>query len=104
MSLIKEASVNLNALRGRRKAILYIGEDTRINRGEASLSDALAARQRPVNLKILATDVHKASLEVASAGTSPSRPAWPRSTRSTRPATASSSFTTRRGHCRRPSS
>jgi two-component system, chemotaxis family, CheB/CheR fusion protein len=32
------------------------------------LHEALAARQRPVNVKILATDVHKASLEVASAG------------------------------------
>ncbi len=32
------------------------------------LHEALAARGRPVNVKILATDVHKASLEVASAG------------------------------------
>jgi two-component system, chemotaxis family, CheB/CheR fusion protein len=32
------------------------------------LHEALAARQRPLNIKILATDVHKASLEVASAG------------------------------------
>jgi two-component system CheB/CheR fusion protein len=32
------------------------------------LHEALAARRRPVNVKILATDVHKASLEVASAG------------------------------------
>jgi two-component system, chemotaxis family, CheB/CheR fusion protein len=32
------------------------------------LHEQLAARHRPVNLKILATDVHKASLEVASAG------------------------------------
>ena len=32
------------------------------------LHEALAARRRPVNIKILATDVHKASLEVASAG------------------------------------
>jgi two-component system, chemotaxis family, CheB/CheR fusion protein len=30
--------------------------------------EQLSARRRPVNLKILATDVHKASLEVASAG------------------------------------
>ena len=30
--------------------------------------EQLAARRRPVNLKVLATDVHKASLEVASAG------------------------------------
>jgi two-component system, chemotaxis family, CheB/CheR fusion protein len=30
--------------------------------------EQLAARRRPANLKILATDVHKASLEVASAG------------------------------------
>src|SRR5688500_15351319 len=30
--------------------------------------EALAARRRPINLKILATDVHKASLEVASTG------------------------------------
>jgi two-component system, chemotaxis family, CheB/CheR fusion protein len=30
--------------------------------------EQLAARRRPVNLKILATDVHKASLDVASAG------------------------------------
>ena len=30
--------------------------------------EQFAARRRPVNLKILATDVHKASLEVASAG------------------------------------
>jgi two-component system CheB/CheR fusion protein len=30
--------------------------------------EALTARRKPVNLKILATDVHKASLEVASAG------------------------------------
>ena len=30
--------------------------------------EQLTARQRPVNLKILATDVHKASLEAASAG------------------------------------
>ena len=33
-SLIKEASVNLNALRGRRKAILYIGEDTGLNKAK----------------------------------------------------------------------
>ena len=32
------------------------------------LHEQLAARERPVNLKILATDVHKSSLEVASAG------------------------------------
>jgi two-component system CheB/CheR fusion protein len=32
------------------------------------LHEGLAARRRPVNIKILATDVHKASLEVASAG------------------------------------
>jgi two-component system CheB/CheR fusion protein len=32
------------------------------------LHEQLAAANRPVNLKILATDVHKASLEVASAG------------------------------------
>jgi two-component system CheB/CheR fusion protein len=32
------------------------------------LHEALSARQRPINLKILATDVHKASLEVASTG------------------------------------
>ena len=32
------------------------------------LHEALAARRRPVNMKILATDVHKASLEVAGAG------------------------------------
>ena len=32
------------------------------------LHERLTARRRPVNLKILATDVHKASLEVASAG------------------------------------
>ncbi|MGE0445267.1 MAG: chemotaxis protein CheB, partial [Vicinamibacterales bacterium] len=32
------------------------------------LFEQLSARQRPINLKILATDVHKASLEVASAG------------------------------------
>ena len=31
--------------------------------------EQLTARQRPLNVKILATDVHKASLEVASAGT-----------------------------------
>ncbi len=30
--------------------------------------EAFAARERPVNLKILATDVHKASLEIASVG------------------------------------
>ena len=32
------------------------------------LHEQLSARQRPVNVKILATDVHKSSLEVASAG------------------------------------
>ncbi len=32
------------------------------------LHEALAARRRPLNLKILATDVHKVSLEIASAG------------------------------------
>ena len=32
------------------------------------LHEGLAARRRPLNIKILATDVHKASLEVASAG------------------------------------
>lgn len=32
------------------------------------LHEQLAARRRPVNLKILATDVHRASLEIASAG------------------------------------
>jgi two-component system CheB/CheR fusion protein len=32
------------------------------------LHEQLAARRRPMNVKILATDVHKASLEVASAG------------------------------------
>ena len=32
------------------------------------LHEQLAARRRPVNVKILATDVHKSSLEVASAG------------------------------------
>jgi two-component system CheB/CheR fusion protein len=32
------------------------------------LQEQLAARRRPVNVKILATDVHKSSLEVASAG------------------------------------
>jgi two-component system, chemotaxis family, CheB/CheR fusion protein len=32
------------------------------------LHEQLAARRRPVNIKILATDVHKVSLEVASAG------------------------------------
>jgi two-component system CheB/CheR fusion protein len=32
------------------------------------LHEALAVRRRPVNVKILATDVHKASLEVAGAG------------------------------------
>ena len=32
------------------------------------LHERLSARRRPVNLKILATDVHKASLDVASAG------------------------------------
>ena len=32
------------------------------------LHERLAARNRPVNVKILATDVHKASLEMASAG------------------------------------
>ena len=32
------------------------------------LHEALSARGRPVNIKILATDVHKASLDVASAG------------------------------------
>lgn len=32
------------------------------------LHEAFVARQRPVNMKILATDVHKASLEVAGAG------------------------------------
>ena len=32
------------------------------------LHEVLAARRRPLNMKILATDVHKASLEVASAG------------------------------------
>jgi two-component system CheB/CheR fusion protein len=32
------------------------------------LFEALSARGRPINLKILATDVHKASLDIASAG------------------------------------
>jgi two-component system, chemotaxis family, CheB/CheR fusion protein len=32
------------------------------------LHEALTARRRPINVKILATDVHKASLEVAGAG------------------------------------
>ena len=45
MSLIKEASVNLNALRGRRKAILYIGEDTGIARAENSAMEGTRARQ-----------------------------------------------------------
>lgn len=32
------------------------------------LHEALAARRRPINVKLLATDVHKASLEIAGAG------------------------------------
>jgi VWFA-related protein len=39
VALIKEVSINLNALRGRRKAILYIGEDTGIARSERSLPE-----------------------------------------------------------------
>ena len=46
MSLIKEASINLNALRGRRKAILYIGEDTGIARADGSFFEAAAAQRR----------------------------------------------------------
>ena len=44
--------------------------------------EQLTARRRPLNLKILATDVHKASLEVASAGHLRARNRSPASARS----------------------
>ena len=46
IALIKEVSINLNALRGRRKAILYIGEEGGIARGENSIFEGAVARQR----------------------------------------------------------